>query len=539
MPSHRLAAIGLSAFLTAMFFLQWWQMPSYPLLLWIGLTISIILSLSLSLRLRQSLFVTPALLGIIIALLAVSYSTHVPSPQTIDWYSTGSGVTMIGMIAEPPEQRGVGLRSIIEIRSVRIGKTKDVINVQGRVLVTDPAGWPRYDYGDIVEVSGDLEKPGQIEDFRYDHFLSRSNIYAVMYRGRVRMTGDNDGWTAFRMLYAFRNWIAERVTVLFPEPHAALLLGLLVGGRQGIPEDVQADFKTTGLTHLVAISGYNITLLLTMISLFLCWLPPQYRFLPAVFFIAAFTLLTGATASVVRASVMGVLGLLATQMGRTRLPRLTLLWAASLMLLINPKQLWYDPGFHLSFLALLGVTEISPLLEKPMRFLPEHFGIRDSLRLTVAAQIATIPWSLHLFGSLSVIAPLSNLLAPPVVPIAMASGFLGVLGSALSESFGRLIGVPALLALEWLLFATHFLAALPAAAIQGLTMNTLLTSLSYGALVLWVVLHEWRASTRTSAPSSRSPSLPVPESGAESEMRWRPLPRPAAAHGQTAVPVSP
>ena len=460
--------------------------------LWLGLTISILLSLSLVLRLhcRSFLHLASALTGTTLAFLAIAWTTHVPSPQTIDWYATGSGVTMIGMVAEPPEQRGVGLRSIIEVRSVRMDRADDAIDVHGRVLVTDPAGWPRYNYGDIVEVSGALERPGQIEDFRYDQFLSKSDIYAVMYRGRVRMTGQNGGWAVFRLLYDFRSWVSGRITTLFPEPHAALLLGLLVGGRQGIPEDVQDDFKTTGLTHLVAISGYNITLLLTMIATFLCWLPPRYRFVPAVVIIAAFTILTGATASVVRASVMGVLGLLATQMGRTRLPRLTVLWAAALMLCLNPKQLWYDPGFHLSFLALLGVTEVSPLLEKPMQFLPEKFGIRDSLRLTLATQIATVPWSLHLFGSLSVIAPVSNLLGPPVVPIAMASGFLAVLASGLFEPFGRIIGVPAVLALEWLLRSTHILASLPAAAIQGLSMNTPVVTITYATIAAAVIIHE-------------------------------------------------
>lgn len=436
------------------------------------------------------LTIAAMLLGITLAFLTVARTTHVPSIRTVDWYARGSGVTLTGMVAQPPERKGVGLRSVIEIRSVRTEEGE--FPVHGRALVTDPAGWPPYGYGDVLEVTGELEKPGQIEDFRYDQFLSKSNIYAVMYRGRVRSTNTNEGWMVFRWIYAFRGWIEERVTLLFPEPHAALLMGLLVGGKQGIPEDVQADFKTTGLTHLVAISGYNITLLLTMISTFLFWLPPHHRFLPAVLIIAAFTVLTGAEASVLRASVMGVLGLLATQAGRTRLPRLTVLWTAVLMLLINPKQLWYDPGFHLSFLALLGITEIAPLLERATKFLPARFGIRDSFRLTMAAQIVTVPWSLHLFGSLSVIAPLSNLLAPPVVPIAMASGFLGVLGSTLHTAFGQLIGIPAVLALEWLLQSAKILADVPAAAIQGVTMNTLVVTLSYTALTLAVILHQHR-----------------------------------------------
>jgi competence protein ComEC len=212
---------------------------------------------------------------------------------------------------------------------------------------------------------------------------------------------------------------------------ASLLTGLLTGSRGGMPEELLESFRVAGLSHIVAISGYNITIIITLVGGMLFWVPLKKRFPLLVAGIALFTLFVGASASVVRAAVMGVLGLLALQQNRKADIRLLVLWSAFFMLLINPRQLWFDAGFQLSFLAVIGLAELSRPVGKALARLPETLGIRESLTATMSAQISTLPLTMLVFKQLSLVAPFANLLVAPLIPLAMLLGFIGtVLGFA-------------------------------------------------------------------------------------------------------------
>jgi competence protein ComEC len=196
----------------------------------------------------------------------------------------------------------------------------------------------------------------------------------------------------------------------------------------------------------------------------------------------------GASASVVRAAIMGVLGLFALQLGRPQTARLTALWTLFLMLAWNPLQLWYDAGFQLSFLALLGLIDIEPLLAPFFHGLPEYFGIRDALRLTIAAQIATVPWMLFLFAQLSLTAPVSNILAPPAVPYAMLLGFMSVIAGMLWFPLGQMTAAFASLLLQWIIGVASLLGSLPLGALQAKGTGAWFVVIYYVLLIGWMVM---------------------------------------------------
>ncbi len=497
MHLSRLSYTFLTSFAVTVLILQWYQQPTYPAIIWTVLGIlglfgilacppkpwrrrGLVLS-----KTRPAAIITLSLtLGIVSALVSVSHSTHVPSPATIDWHASGSGSVIHGMIADAPDRRSGSTKYVVAAKSILIGDQS--IPVHGNVLVTDHSAVP-YQYGDRVTVRGELERPGAIEDFRYDQYLSRYSMYAVIYKANLNRSGPNEGWMILRWLYAFRRSVEDRITVLYPEPQASLLIGLLTGSRGSMPEDLSEQFKITGLTHLVAISGYNITMVITVLSMLLFWLPLKWRFIPSIALIAAFTLFTGASASVVRAAVMGCLGLFAIQTGRLQTTRLTLLWTVFVMLSWNPKQLWYDAGFQLSFLAFIGITEVAPLLDRLVTILPEKFGIRQTLQLTLAAQIATVPWMLHLFGRLSLIAPVANLFAPPLVPWAMLFGTFSLMGSVVSPLIGQLLSIPTYVALSGITLVTRTLATVPFASLDAPKVGAAFLVGSYGLLgiLIW------------------------------------------------------
>src|SRR3989338_7129418 len=408
MPPSHLSYSFLGSFLTTIFFLQWWQAPGYPWWVWAGLGISGTfciarrrralagLGTSITAHRRCALVFLAMLIGTAAAFITVARTTHVPTPATVDSHAMGTEVAMRGMIADDPDQRATQTNYILRAQMIRTGTR--TIRVGGKVLVTVRIGNPMWEYGDDVIVRGVLEQPQSTDDFQYDRYLSLKNVYSLMHDPRIERVGGNRGNAILRTIYAFKNALEERITLLLPEPHASLLAGLLLGSRGSMPEDLVNDFKATGLTHLVAISGYNITMLITVLGTLLFWLPLKWRFWPSVMLIVLFTILTGASASAVRAAVMGILGLLALQLNRIQTTRLTVLWSAFVMLTVNPKQLWYDAGFQLSFLALIGVLEISPLMKPYLRRVPEFLGIQESFCLTLSAQMLASPWIFFLFG---------------------------------------------------------------------------------------------------------------------------------------------
>ncbi|MBI3336441.1 ComEC family competence protein [Candidatus Peregrinibacteria bacterium] len=536
MRPHHLSIAFLISFLLTVFFLQYWQLPQYPQQLWIlvGLLGFFgILGLLLQEGHRTGSLIAAGTFGLAIAFTTVARTTHVPSPHTIDWYATGKHGTVIGTIAREPDTRPLVTKYTIAAQIV------NNIPVQGLVLINDYAQFPEYKYGEEITVTGKLERPDKIENFEYDKYLSRYGIYSVMYRGHVQEKNEevrsDECWGSGEctqekiisyvkigtptsskelprffaiksFLYSLKSRFEEQINRIFPEPHASLLAGLLTGSRRGIPEHLLDDFNATGLTHIIAISGYNITIILAIISGSLFFLPLRRRFIPATIAIVLFTILVGAEASVVRAAIMGILGLLALHTGRQKESRLLILWTLFFMLAYNPKYLWYDAGFQLSFLAILGLIELSPILAPYLKHVPHTFAINESLQMTLASQWFAIPWIAYLFGRISLISPLANILVALPVPLAMLFGFIGVTVSFLSFPLGQIISYIAWFFLEFVIQIAVYLSRVPFASLDIPGVNSASVIAYYVFLVLWITTHTQTLSFPKPSPS-KLPSL--------------------------------
>jgi len=494
----------LGSFLASTFCLQWWQRTEYKPLLYACIAVAgacIVLAIAARKIRTHAALGAAAILGCTIAFLAVGHSTRATATDDIESYAAENVVSIAGFVADEPDRRPMQTKYTVETEEL-ITASGARIPVHGRVLATDHGQWPEFAYGDAVVIRGILGQPGTFEEFRYDRYLSLQDIYAVMPRaGIAPAEGRNRGNPILRFLFAVKEQFEAQVNRLYPEPHASFMAGILTGSRRGIPDELLEDFNTVGLTHIVAISGYNITIVTAVVSGMLFWLPLKVRFLPAVAAIAGFALFVGASAAVVRAAVMGVLGLLALQLGRQYHVRLAVLWTAFLMLCWNPKSLWYDAGFQLSFLAVIGLTELSPLLQGWCARLPKTLGIREAMQMTCAAQLATLPLTAVLFGRVSLIAPAANLLAAPFVPLAMLFGFAGTLVSFVAFFPGQLIAYVGWGCLEWIVRSTELLARVPYASLNvpGIGWGT---AIAYSmALIIATRLAPKRGTVRTSARS--------------------------------------
>ena len=327
---------------------------------------------------------------------------------------------------------------------VRLDKQKltvKPIEYEGKVLLSTFL-YPEYDYGDVIDVNCKLQTPEPIEEFAYDKYLAKDGIYSVCYRPYISLIEKDKGNFLIGSILKLKKSIEKKVNRTVSEPQAALVSGILLGSRQGIPDEIKEGFNRTGITHIIAISGYNITIIVVVLLNFFKAISINRK--KAIWGIAFglifFVIITGMSASVVRAGIMGFVVLLASHLGRKSDVRNVLILSAVVMTLFTPKVLFWDAGFQLSFLSTIGLVYLSPVLLKYMKWLPNKFGLQENLVSTLSAIIFTLPLILFQFGRLSIVAPFVNMIVLPVIPISMLVGFLQVVASYISIFLGEIIG---------------------------------------------------------------------------------------------------
>lgn len=436
------------------------------------------------------------LLSLTFGLFRASLAEHHVTPDQIDFYN-GQRVTFEGLVTEADVRRDkakytISVKSPMTDSSDRKTVSQSLessINPRsGSVLITLDK-YPQYHYGDRVKISGELKTPEEFDGFDYGNYLSRYGIYSVMYYPYMEVLETGQGYLFWRGMYFFQDQFMERINRIFPEPHGSFMAGLLVGARKGIPPELMEKFNITGLTHIIAISGYNITIIIVFVMWFLKALPRKIGFIMALISIILFTLFVGASPAVVRASIMGILGLIALNYGRQNNIHLTVLFSAFLMVLWNPKILWWDVGFQLSFAAVLGLMYVAPFFGRWAEKLPTAFGIREAIQMTLSAQVMALPIIVYQFGRLSLIAPLANLLVAFAIPIAMLLGFLAVLFSFVLGGISLVFGYFAWGVLSYIIQIIEWMAYLPYASVNVTGMQFWMIILYY---ILLVLVFFWR-----------------------------------------------
>jgi competence protein ComEC len=319
--------------------------------------------------------------------------------------------------------------------------------------------FPQYQYGDILKISGKLEKPYP-QDYYFKHGIkgeikNPENIVKVGGGGNVIV----------KEIYNIGNAFENSLTKILPEPYAAFQDGLILGTKINIPDSLMSEFNRTGTTHIVAVSGYNVTIIIMFISYLLMRFGRKISFFGSMLVIVVFVILTGAVASVLRAGILMALVIFAKFIGRRPYYPILILLVADLMLLFNPYALKNDISFQLSFLAFTGLIFVSPKIEqiKFIKDLPDT--VKKAFSETMGAQIAVLPILLFNFGILSFVAPLANILILPIVPLSMFLGFVGGIGGLVWLELGRILGLVAWIPLKYMIVVEDLLSKVPGAAV--------------------------------------------------------------------------
>ncbi len=405
------------------------------------------------------------------------YITAVPAitPSHIAHYNDGDEISLTGLVIAEPDvrDRSVNLRLRAETITLPDGvETAVAGDVQARVF-----RYPEIEYGMRLQLTGRVETPPEFEDFSYKNYLARQGVYSLMNLPAVTVLAEGQGQPLYHAIFAFKSRAQAAINRLIPDPQAALLSGILLGDDNGLPPDLADAFRATGMTHIIAISGFNIAILIAVFTGFAeKFLPRRPAVLLALVGVALYTLLVGADASVVRAAIMGGLYLIASRyLGRPTFAYSSLFWAGWVMTAVNPFTLW-DVGFQLSFAATLGLmlyadpfiqwTRARLLRRLDRRTTNQIMGwLSEAALVTLAAQILTLPLMMFYFRQVSLISFPANALILPAQPGVMIWGGLAALTGMVVPAIGQVFAWIAWLFLAYTIGLVRAFAAVPGAAV--------------------------------------------------------------------------
>lgn len=332
--------------------------------------------------------------------------------------NVGSRVVLQGIINGEPDERENYTRLVVEADPPdgEAGKNKILVYTQH---------YPEFKYGDEVKISGVLKKPSNFSnDFDWESYLAKDEIYYEMFYPQTNLISSGNGFFIKRWMFAIKEKFISVLNNAMPEPNSGFMAGVTIGARKSMPKDLLDDFKKTGIIHVVVLSGYNITLVADFIMRAFSFLPQALGINLGAIGIILFTLMAGASAATVRASIMALLVILARATGRIYAITWALFLTGFFMVLQNPKILRFDAGFQLSFLATLALIYLAPHFDKKLHFITNKWKIREIVSASIATQAFVLPLLLYKTGIFSVVALPVNLLILIFMPVTMLLGFV-------------------------------------------------------------------------------------------------------------------
>jgi competence protein ComEC len=361
-----------------------------------------------------------------------------------------------------------------------------------RIQITEPI-YPEYQYGDQIRLTGTFIEPPESGYYR------KEGIGATARLPQIELIASNKGSEVLSLLFSFRQSVINSLKASLSPDQAAFLGGLILGRSVGFSQELRDEFKATGTTHLVALSGYNVSIIVLAVATLLgLWFSRRVIFIVSAITIIGFVLMTGAEASVVRAAIMGVILLVSERAGRPFLMRNAIALAATVMVILNPHVLLFDIGFQLSFFAFLGIVYLQPAMTSffHLSLEPGVLGWRKSLITTTAAQVMVLPLLLYYFGFFSPISFITNLLIIGFIPYTMLFGPLIYLCHLISPMLGIFISLPARVLLGYELGVIRFFSQL-SFGVSVESVSVFVVGIYY-LLIAWFLYAAWRKSVARS-----------------------------------------
>lgn len=368
-------------------------------------------------------------------------------------------VEIIGEVVEEPDLKGVSVSYVLSPKKIKIiGSNFEVSNLKGNILVNYHL-YPGFNYGDVLKITGKVEIPKPINGFDYKAYLEDKGIYAVINKVQgIDLVGKGKGLQIF--LYRIKQQIKEKVGMSICEPHASLIIGILLGIKSSIPESFQKSLQATGTTHIIAISGYNINILFAFLLGFSRLFGRKATLIVTFPILVVFLLMIGVgNIPALRAGILGFITIISMFSGRKRTALTLFPLSVAILLFINPQS-FKLLSFQLSVGSTFGLIGFSKILGNKLIFLEKLRFVKDELTTTLSAIVFTLPITLGNFYTFSLVSPLVNILVLPIIPVCMLLGFILIIftfiSPLLANIFGYLVWLPFEYVIEIIVFFSGF-----------------------------------------------------------------------------------
>ncbi len=375
-------------------------------------------------------------------------------------------IVITAQITEEPEQRERTQKLVATIKKA-FGQQ---VSTDTKVLVYLSL-YPQYHYADKVQLSGELEEPPLLDDFDYKQYLARRGVYGIMFYPEIELIKSKNYETFSSWLMGktldFKQKLRASLYKGFTYNQQHLLGAMILGDKTIMPDNLKQNLNKAGIRHLSAISGMHITIIAGILMLVFLGLGlwRQQAIILSIFCIFVFIILTGAQPSAIRAGIFSSLYFLGQILGRLSDSIRVILLGAVIMLAINPLYL-NEIGFQLSFLAVMGINYLYPILSFWLKRISNKGKVRSILAMTLSAQIFTLPVLIYNFGYVSLVAPLTNILVLPVLPFVIALGFLSALLGIVSQYLALIFIFPTQILLSYIIQISEFFAGFRFSAIH-------------------------------------------------------------------------
>ncbi|MCX6752675.1 MAG: ComEC/Rec2 family competence protein [Candidatus Nomurabacteria bacterium] len=427
--------------------------------------------------------------GIMISIFVLAFSfgilrfhmVDVPAPSIFE-SKVGQKVALSGEIIDEPSikenNQQLTIRTVLKEVSPRTVLERSIEILLSTSLDTD------YKYGDKINFSGKLERPenfvtDQGKIFDYVNYLRKDGIFYVMSYPKIEIVSRGNGNKIKGALFFAKDKFLEKMNFAITAPENLLMGGLILGEKSSFNQALRQSFVNTGTIHIVALSGYNVTIVAEWLMKLFAFLPKNFGIGIGILAVLLFIIMTGGSSTAIRAGIMATLALVARATGRNYDVARALLLAGVFMILLNPFLLVFDVSFELSFLATVAVIFLAPRIEKYFLWVPKIFQLRDIVSVTCAAYIFVFPFILYKMGNLSIVALPANVLILPFIPFTMMLGFLTGFVGLISHIVAVPFGFFSYLFLHYELGVISFFSNLPFSAFYFPDFPLWLTTIIY------------------------------------------------------------
>jgi len=311
-------------------------------------------------------------------------------------------------------------------------------SVSGVGVLVQLPNFPRIGVGDVCKICGTISEPENFDDFNYKKFLMNKGVYGILKSGSADCSLEKHR-SLKSVLYDIKKTLIQKLEKNMVEPQVSLLAGIIFGENRVFSEKFEQYLRNSGTNHIVAASGYNVTILILMVNKLFKFLNKKYKDILSLLVIWLFCIMSGMSASITRASIMGSFTLLSSFLGRYHSIHRTFVMGIWLFVFISPAVV-FDIGFQLSVAATLGLIYLSPSIKdflKKKRVKNSEF-FEEHMLSTISCTLFTLPVLVLNFGTFTCISILANVLILPVLESTMLWGVLGLLFSFISNSISKI-----------------------------------------------------------------------------------------------------